>query len=1489
VPTTSSTADVAYVDVLPSMRNFLPTLRGATAGASATAGAESGRIFASSFADAVSSATARLSAAQKRAADAAGSLSVAQARLNELQTGGTASAARMAAAEEAVEKAQRNVALQTDNVARAQTTLTRVETEQAAAAEVATVKHRSLGGAMEGVSTRAGMLAGLLTGVNKAYSLMFAAATVALPVIPFVAATKAAGDYQSLLVKLVTTAGESNSNLKLVGDGMLKLAGQVGIGATDLARGMYTIESAGFHGADGLNVLKASAQGARQEQADLGAVANAVSTILHDYHKPASDAATVTSQLVTAVAHGKTTFEELTASLHSVTPVAAAMNIPLADIVGTLAAMTQSGETADQATENMRNALLTLQKPSQGMISELAQLGIQAADLNNMLSTKGLAGTLNTISVAILTKMGPAGRVMLDALNESQLGAQGLQQMLGTMSGNLKDLSLGLLNGSVSISQYRKAVRDMGSVAGASGLQFLSLYQQSDGFNQILKSGGPNVQNYTQALQRATGTQATFTVALQTTNKNAGSTAETIALIAKSTADAKGNIQGWSEVQGTFNQKLAQAHAVLGAMAIQLGTAMLPALSAFVGWVATHAVPGLEAFGHTIAALVHTSGFQEFLGNITGVIGSLITSVSRLVSEFSKSGGLHDLLTVIGVVGGAAVSAFTGLASLATGALSTMVHWFGLLPGPLQAAVVGFAALRIAAAAGLFDTILLKGLYVVDTLKAMGAAATVTGAEMVAAYREAAAASAFMASVAEESAVSVRLAGAASGAMAGLGAAAGAAARGGLAVIKTGLSGIVNLLGGPWGVALLGAAVGVGVLAKAISDSRAQVADWAQAMAKGGQTAATAQQQMQDAPGFWDRLGFSLTHAGTSIGIVGQRAKEARAAYDEWYKSLSPLDQKTQDVTKAQNDLAFALQKYGPTSSQASSAADAYRVALDRQSGTQDQLNQAEQTHLQRLQAIATQELAGINSALAAQQAELQLADAVAQYNSNAAAGTLTSRQLQEASNALAQQAFQLAQASATAAVDQAKSNGVTDLGTVANQAMLKSLQNSASQITGPGHDALMQMIATVQNATVGTGTFQDTVSKMGLEVVGTWHNNALVIHNATTAQIQDLNALGYTTRTLPNGNVTITANTQPGRDEIGAFIAFIQAKTAVLHFFSTFGLASGGLLLPNAGGNFLTPMQGGVGTIVQPNTWRVIGDNMQSKEAYIPIEPASQRSQGILATTASLMGYTLVPSSDGAVGMAFGGVLHSGGGTFPPINPMPQNMAIPTHLTFNLTAQQVTDKVLGSLGVIGGALPAGSAGGAARWSNLVLQALAMDGQPASLLQTVLRRMNQESGGNPAAINRTDINWQRGTPSVGLMQVIGPTYRAYHDPRRDVGPYVYGTSEDPLSNILASFRYAIARYGSLSSAFNRGGGYDDGGLWESGTWGLNTTGSDERVLTPAQDNYFRRFVDTTSHSSSATSTPIWHFHLGDREITDLVDVRLEWHDNAMARDVRSAH
>lgn len=111
---------------------------------------------------------------------------------------------------------------------------------------------------------------------------------------------------------------------------------------------------------------------------------------------------------------------------------------------------------------------------------------------------------------------------------------------------------------------------------------------------------------------------------------------------------------------------------------------------------------------------------------------------------------------------------------------------------------------------------------------------------------------------------------------------------------------------------------------------------------------------------------------------------------------------------------------------------------------------------------------------------------------------------------------------------------------------------------------------------------------------------------------------------------------------------------------------------------------------------------------------------------------------------------------------------------------------------------------GVEQWRNLAAKALQMTGQySASNLNLLLYQMQTESGGNPKAINKWDINAIKGTPSKGLMQVIDPTFRTYAYPGYDKDIY------DPLSNILASIRYTLARYGSLSNGW-KGHGYASG-------------------------------------------------------------------------------
>uniref|UniRef100_UPI000B331E42 transglycosylase SLT domain-containing protein n=1 Tax=Nocardia miyunensis TaxID=282684 RepID=UPI000B331E42 len=95
-------------------------------------------------------------------------------------------------------------------------------------------------------------------------------------------------------------------------------------------------------------------------------------------------------------------------------------------------------------------------------------------------------------------------------------------------------------------------------------------------------------------------------------------------------------------------------------------------------------------------------------------------------------------------------------------------------------------------------------------------------------------------------------------------------------------------------------------------------------------------------------------------------------------------------------------------------------------------------------------------------------------------------------------------------------------------------------------------------------------------------------------------------------------------------------------------------------------------------------------------------------------------------------------------------------------------------------------------WIHQAMDIMAVHGIPGSY-NGIYRNILRESSGNPQAINLYDSNAAAGIPSKGLLQVIDPTFQAYH---------VEGTSWnvwDPVANIAAACNYAAQRYGSMDN------------------------------------------------------------------------------------------
>lgn len=570
-------------------------------------------------------------------------------------------------------------------------------------------------------------------GVAKTVGLM------AIPIAVVGAATvKMAADFQSSMVRLVTSAGESKSNLASVSAGVLALARETGTTTEELGKAMYTIESGGQHGAAGLLVLKAAAQGAKAENSDLKTVADAVTSVLVDYHLKAEDAALVTTKLVAATSAGKTTFQELAGAMPDILPVASAAHVALSDILGDLAAMTIHGMSAQQSAQNLADVIRHMQNPTSVQAKELALLNMTTTQLAGDLQSKGLSGTLQEISTHIQNLMPPGSdKVILN-----------LKTTLNGLSPSVRALGLELFNGTMTAKDYGKAASALDPISAKQAMSFATLAGTTHRIGDAQMSGADVMQNYGQALAKATGDATGLNVALMLSGENAGVANTAIKTVSDATNEAGGNVKGWSEVQSTFNARFAQFKEILATGAITIGTTLLPVLThlltvvddtgthlsgvrtvfrllgdtltgsdptikasenRFAGlssvlsevqyWVLTavSSIHGLwTAFANSTAVTVITQYFQQVfvpalsaigaavVQNLLPALGQLWDALVRLWQAMSP--GLVDALKVVGVIMGglllaavwlivSAINVFVQILAGVVSAISNVIEW----------------------------------------------------------------------------------------------------------------------------------------------------------------------------------------------------------------------------------------------------------------------------------------------------------------------------------------------------------------------------------------------------------------------------------------------------------------------------------------------------------------------------------------------------------------------------------------------------------------------------------------------------------------------------------------------------------------------------------------------------------------------------------------------------------------------------------------------
>jgi hypothetical protein len=229
-------ADVVWLDVLPSAKQFLPKLQQAVDPAAKTAGESAGRNFGSSFGssstNAVEKASAQMSAALRKTADAAGAVRIAEEKLEAVRSNSRSTQVQIVTAEEGLAKARRNQTGANEALATSTRRVQDAQTQHTAAV-------RSGNSAMDEGTRRAGVLTSSFGVMRSAVVAGFAAFYAARTAVNFIGgAISAASDLNETVNKSSVIFGSNASAVDTWAKGAARSIG--------LSRGAALEAAAGF-------------------------------------------------------------------------------------------------------------------------------------------------------------------------------------------------------------------------------------------------------------------------------------------------------------------------------------------------------------------------------------------------------------------------------------------------------------------------------------------------------------------------------------------------------------------------------------------------------------------------------------------------------------------------------------------------------------------------------------------------------------------------------------------------------------------------------------------------------------------------------------------------------------------------------------------------------------------------------------------------------------------------------------------------------------------------------------------------------------------------------------------------------------------------------------------------------------------------------------------------------------------------------------------
>jgi len=194
-------------------------------------------------------------------------------------------------------------------------------------------------------------------------------------------AVKGAVDFGTGMANVATLGVKDLGKLE---DGLDRLAMTMGGDLVGSTKDLYDTISAGIPEDAAIKVMEAAAMGAKAGVGELGSALDAGTSILNSYNLKGKTAAEtvknfteIQGKLTTAIKFGKTTMDELGASVGKIAPLASEAGMSIDSMLANVAALTTTGLSASESATGLKASLTAVLKPTEDAGKLTAALGIE--------------------------------------------------------------------------------------------------------------------------------------------------------------------------------------------------------------------------------------------------------------------------------------------------------------------------------------------------------------------------------------------------------------------------------------------------------------------------------------------------------------------------------------------------------------------------------------------------------------------------------------------------------------------------------------------------------------------------------------------------------------------------------------------------------------------------------------------------------------------------------------------------------------------------------------------------------------------------------------------------------------------------------------------------------------------------------------------------------------------------------------------------------